>query len=202
MDNIADTLTWPFRDRLWLPKTCVQALILLVPVVGAIAMLGWILKSLDNLRAGRDELAPGSFHLSRGWQLFAVEAVYYAVILIVGLALTLAGRSSRGIFAIAQVWNVLASLGFAFIFPSLLLTVDRGGFAAGLDLGAVVHMSLINPQASLGAALICILAGVLGLVGVVVCGVGVVFTEAYAAAVIVAAVAWFERQLASTRPNT
>jgi Protein of unknown function (DUF4013) len=201
MDNIAETLTWPFRDPLWLPKTFVQALILLVPVVGAIAMLGWMLKSLDNLRAGRDELAPGSFHLSRGWPLFAVEVVYYAVISIVGLALSIAGGGHRGLFAIAQLWNVLASLGFAFIFPALVLTVYRGGFAAGLDLGAVIHLSWINPRASLGAALICILAGAVGLVGLAACIVGVVFTEAYASAVIVAAVAWFERQLAG-QPST
>ena len=119
-----------------------------------------------------------------------------------GLVLTVAGGSQRGFFAIAQAWNVLAGLGFAFIFPALLLTVDRGGLAAGLDLGTVIQTSRANPMASLGAALICILAGVLGLLGLVVCGVGVVFTEAYAGAVIVAAVAWFERQLAANPTTT
>jgi hypothetical protein len=198
MDNIADTLTWPFRDPRWLPKTFVQALILLIPVVGAIAMLGWMLKSLDDLRAGKDELAPGSFHLGRGWPLFAVEIVYYAVISIVDLALSLPAGSHSGLFLIGQLWNLVASLGFAFIFPAVVFNVYRGGFAAGLDPGAVIRTSLINPRATLGAALICVLAGVLGLLGLVACLVGVVFTEAYAALVIVGAVAWFEGQLAAT----
>jgi hypothetical protein len=198
MDNIADTLTWPFRDPRWLPKTLVQALILLIPVVGAVAMLGWMLKSLDNLRAGKDELAPASFHLSRGWPLFAIEIVYYAVISIVGLALSLPAGSRSGLFVIGQLWNLVANLGFAFIFPAVVLNVYRGGFAAGLDIGAVIRTSLIDPRATLGAALICVLAGVLGLLGLIGCFVGVVFTEAYAGLVIVAAVAWFERQLAAT----
>jgi Protein of unknown function (DUF4013) len=197
MDNIADTLTWLFRDPRWLPKTFVQALILLIPVVGAIAMLGWMLKSLDNLRAGKDELAPASFHLRRGWPLFAVELGYYAVIAIVGLALSVPAGGRGGLFLIGQLWSLMANLGFAFVFPALVVNVYRGGFAAGLDLGAVIRTSLIAPRATLGAALICVLAGVLGLLGLVGCLVGVVFTEAYAGLVIVAAVAWYERQLAA-----
>jgi hypothetical protein len=197
MDNIADTLNWPFRDPRWLPKTLVQALILLIPVVGAIAMLGWMLKSLDNLRAGKDELAPASFHLSRGWPLFAIEVAYYAVISIVEVALSLPA-GGRGLFVIGQLWSLVASLGFAFIFPALVLNVYRGGLAAGFDLVAVIRTSLIDPRATLGAALICVLAGVVGLLGLVACFVGVVFTEAYAGLVIVAAVAWFEQQLAAT----
>jgi hypothetical protein len=197
MDNIADTLNWPFRDPRWLPKTLVQALILLIPVVGAIAMLGWMLKSLDNLRAGRDELAPASLHLGRGWPLFAIEVAYYAVISIVEVALSLPAGGRGGLFVIGQLWSLVASLGFAFIFPALVLNVYRGGLTAGFDLVAVLRTSLIDPRATLGAGLICVLAGVVGLLGLVACFVGVVFTEAYAGLVIVAAVAWFEQQLAA-----
>ena len=80
--------------------------------------------------------------------------------------------------------------------------MDREGFGAGLDVAAVIQTSLVNPRASLGAAMICILAAALGLLGLVACGLGVVFTEAYAGTVIVAAVAWFERHLESYHVTT
>src|SRR5207237_5715416 len=106
MEDIAETLSWPFRDRFWLPKTFLQGLILLIPVLGPIALLAWMMESLDHLRAGRDELAPAALRLRRGWPIFAVEVAYCAVIAIVGLVLATAGADHRRVFVLGQLWDV------------------------------------------------------------------------------------------------
>ena len=201
MDDIAETLTWPFRDQRWLPKALVQGLILLVPVLGVVALLGWMLESIQNVREGRNELARPSFYVSRGWPLLAVEVAYVLVIFVVAKVLTASGGSHHNLFLLGQLWSVVASVGLIFLFPALVLAVSREGFAAGLDFWEVVNLGRMNPQASFGAAMICFLAAAVGLLGLAACLVGVVFTEAYAAAVMVAAVSWLDRQLGPAPRN-
>ena len=58
MDRITDAFAWPLRDPDWLTKVLIIALILLIPIVGGINGLGWMLASLDRLRAGEERLAP------------------------------------------------------------------------------------------------------------------------------------------------
>ena len=60
MERIADAFSWPFRDPDWLPKVLVMGLILLVPVLGAMAGLGWMLAALDRLRAGEPSIGTRS----------------------------------------------------------------------------------------------------------------------------------------------
>src|SRR6267378_1128290 len=77
MDRIADAFAWPARDPEWLTKLLILALTLLIPVVGAINGLGWMLATLDRLRAGEEKLAPVSLgYLGRGLRLFVVNLVY------------------------------------------------------------------------------------------------------------------------------
>src|SRR6266850_2040878 len=83
MNRIGDAFVWPVRDPEWLSKVLIMGLILLIPIVGAMNGLGWMLATLDRLRAGEEKLPPANFeHLGRGFQLFVVFLAYY-----VGLAL-------------------------------------------------------------------------------------------------------------------
>ena len=72
MNSVGDAFGWAFKDPAWLGKIAVQGLILIIPIVGAIAAVGWLLLAFENARSGRNELPPAGFHLSRGIGLFAV----------------------------------------------------------------------------------------------------------------------------------
>src|SRR5882762_4609482 len=86
MDRIADAFVSPFRDPEWVNKILIMGLILLIPIVGAINGLGWMLASLDRLRAGEERLAPANLtHLGRGIRLFAVEVIYVIGITVIAL---------------------------------------------------------------------------------------------------------------------
>src|SRR5438309_4176901 len=86
MERIGDAFVWPFRDPDWLSKVVIMGLILLIPIVGAIDGLGWMLVAIDRLRAGEEKLPPANFdYLGRGVLLFVVFLVYY-----LGLALVAA----------------------------------------------------------------------------------------------------------------
>ena len=61
MNSVGDAFAYPFRDPGWAGKIAVQGLITIIPIVGWIATVGWLMLNYDNLRAGRQELAPAGW---------------------------------------------------------------------------------------------------------------------------------------------
>jgi hypothetical protein len=66
--------------------------------------------------------------------------------------------------------------------PSVILATDAGGIAAGLHVGAVLKRSRANPMNTLLAGLMLIAASFVSSLGAIACGIGAVFTAAYAQA--------------------
>lgn len=200
MDRIADAFAWPSRDPEWLTKLLIIALTLLIPVVGAINGLGWMLATVDRLRAGEERLAPATLgYIGRGFRLFVVNLVYeLAIVLVTSLAyvpaVLVASNQSHGSInpataSLAILLSLLAfsvatlgSLALNFATPSIVLATDRGGIGGGLNVSAVLRRARANLANTLIAGLMLIAAGFVGSVGLVACGIGVLFTTAYALA--------------------
>src|SRR5581483_10251686 len=73
----------------------------IIPIVGQMALFGWMLAALDNLRAGRQELPPAGFSfIGRGVNLFVVYLVYVLALVVVlgvlfAIAIVVASASSN-----------------------------------------------------------------------------------------------------------
>jgi hypothetical protein len=200
VERITEAFTWPFRDPEWLPKLLIIALTLLIPIVGSINGIGWMLASLDRLRAGEERLAPANLtHLGRGVRLFAVEFIYVIGIIVVALvifvpATALAVQQGQGsangvLIAAAIFLNLLGfsgitllSVALTFAMPAIVLATETGGVGGGIRVGAVVRRSRMNLSHTLIAGLMLIAASFIGSLGAVVCGVGALVTSAYALA--------------------
>jgi CDP-diglyceride synthetase len=200
MDRIGDAFVWPFRDPDWLGKIAIVGLILLIPIVGGINGLGWMLATLDRLRAGEQRLPPANFgYLGRGVQLFLVYLVYYLALGVLALLfyvpailiLSFQGQHDANVFLVGVgigllLFSVsvvtLGALALTFAMPAIVLAVDHGGFAAGLQAGQIVARMRASPLNTLIAGLMLIAAGLVGQLGSVACFIGVVFTSAYALA--------------------
>ncbi|HEY3085707.1 MAG TPA: DUF4013 domain-containing protein [Candidatus Dormibacteraeota bacterium] len=199
MDRIGEAFVWPFRDPEWVNKIVIMGLILLIPIVGAIDGLGWMLAALHRLRAGEERLPPANFdHLGRGFRLFLVFLVYYLVLTAVAAliyvpAVLLFAEQGRqessnpvlvsiglGLSLLAFSFVTLSSLVMTFLTPAIILAADRGGIAAGLRVTEVVRRARISLTNTLVAGLMLIAASLVAQLGSVACIVGVVFTAAYA----------------------
>ena len=218
MDRIADAFVWPVRDPDWLGKVAIMGLILLIPIVGGIDGLGWMLATLDRLRAGEEKLPPANFdYLGRGLQLFAVYLVCYLGLSLIAAAvyvpalliLATQGHDSTNTFLVFLAFSLmvltfsvvtLGSLALTFAMPAIVLAVDRGGIGEGLRVDAIVRRARHSLVNTLIAGLMLIAAGFIGQLGSLACLLGVVFTSAYALAM----QAWIIRsyEVGSAAPAT
>jgi len=201
MERVTDAFAWPLRDPDWPVKVVVTGLLLLIPIAGAINGLGWMLATLDRLRAGEERLAPANLgYLGRGVQLFAAQLVYSLAVALVALVIYLPavliavsqghGSGSTGLILLSLLLNLLAfgvttvgSLALTFATPAIVLATDRGGIGGGLAVREIVRRSRANPTNTLIAGLMLIAAGLISSLGLIACFIGVVFTTAYALAV-------------------
>ena len=198
MSRIGDAFVWAFRDPDWLTKVALMGLILLIPIVGGINGLGWMLAAVDRLRAGEERLPPANLdYIARGFQLFVVYLLYYLALAVAALALyvpaiivlSAQGRGQAnaafvilGLVLLAGALAIVTLGGLALMFamPVIVLMVDRGGIAAGLQFGVIVERARSSLLNTLIAGLMLIAAGLVGQLGSIACLIGVVFTSAYA----------------------
>src|ERR1700682_311800 len=203
MNSAFEAFGLPFRDPQWAGKIVVQGLILIIPIVGLIALAGWMLMTFDNFRAGRQELAPAGFHLSRGIGLFGAWLIYAVVLSLPGDILTGIGRGMNNanhalytggpLMSLGSLLNFAAQLLLYFLLPSIIVMTYHHGFSGGLDVQGVWRLATSNTQNSVVAGLVMFLAGIVAALGIVACCIGVFFTGAYAAAVMTGVASWFER---------
>lgn len=209
MNSAGEAFGFPFRDPGWVGKIVVQGLILIIPIVGLIATAGWMLMTFDNIRAGRQELAPAGFHLSRGIGLFGVWLIYAVVLSIPGDILQGVGsginNSNHDLYggpfmAFGSLLSFAAQLLLYFLLPSIIVMTYHRGFSGGLDVQGVWRLATSNVSNSVIAGLMMFVAGIVAALGIIACCIGVFFTGAYAAAVMTGIASWFERAQAAPSP--
>ena len=205
MNSLGDSFAYPFRDPAWLGKMVLQGLIVLIPIIGWIAMTGWLMLAYENARAGRSELPPAGFHLSRGFAIFVIFFVYGFVLNVPAWILFTAGGISSGshtnvggyfgssLSALGFLWSFLAGLFLQFLVPSLIVNTHHRGFAGGMDVAAVWRAARANMTNSLSAGAIVWVSSLIGGFGFAICFFGIIFTIPYENAIKAGAAAWFEK---------
>lgn len=221
MNSAGDAFGFAFKDPAWFGKVLVQGLIFIIPIIGWIAGVGWLLLAFDNARAGRNELPPAGFHLGRGIGLFGAYLIYAIVLNIP--AWILDGIGSRGLVqdctdvttnvctynyvggplsALGSLWSFAASLVLYFLAPTLIVMVAHYGFGGAFALGRVWSYATSNIGNSVIAGLLMWVAGLIGGLGFILCCVGALVTIPYSVTIQAALAAWFERVQATPAAPT
>jgi hypothetical protein len=159
-------LFWFTSTSDWTTRVLVTGLIGLIPIVGAINLLGWTLEATDMVRGGWKELpAPGFRYLERGAAPFVVSLVYAAVVLVVvailafiAVLLATSGDSRWVLAILLGLFIALAFLAFwlasLYLFAALITASDKLGIAKAIDPRRLYALARANHDVSLHVALI------------------------------------------------
>jgi Protein of unknown function (DUF4013) len=202
--DIAKAFSFVFEDEAWVSKVLLGGLLFFIPIVN-FAVFGYMLKVAQNVAQGNPRPLPewGEFgdHFMRGLYWFAIQIVYQLPTIILYIlffcVIAAAGgpadsqRGGNGAGAIGALGFCLLPLIFVLaLVGAFLAYVAAGRYVATNNLseafkfGQVIAAARGNLGAWLMVLLVVILAGFVGGLGVIACGVGVLFTSFYAQCVI------------------
>jgi hypothetical protein len=199
--DIGKAFSYVFEDESWVSKVLIGGLIFLIPLIGQIAVLGYSYKVAQNVARGAERPLPewsefGDM-LARGFMGWVITLVYALPAVALGLimaAITVvsaANESERG--------GAVAGLTTLCLFPLIFIIAIACAIAAQSAVARYLATDEVGQafkfgevfaslRANIGAwamlILVSILAGFVGSLGFVACGVGILFTSFYAQLVI------------------
>ncbi len=198
--------SYVFEDSDWMKKVGIAALAMLVPILGQIAVLGWSLEITRRLIMGQvTDLLPDwtdfMDHFMRGVKAFVIGLVFALPSIFIsicqGIFNVLAtnpdfSSSDAGGAFVAGVGIVSMCIGcFSFLYSIFLGVVMPAAYAnfvvsgeigAGLRFGEIFGLVRAAPGPYLMALLGGIVTGIIAMLGMIACFIGVVFTAALAMA--------------------
>lgn len=189
--------SFPFQDDDWVKKIVLTAVISIIPVIGQVALTGWLVELTRRVIRGDAEPLPdwadfGGI-LVLGLKTVAIGFVYALPLIFVMFPAVVIDAISEyetasalySIFMFCfSCFAIIYGLALAFFLPAAV-----GELAASDDLGAAINPKNIiahvraAPSAYLLAFLGTIIAGFLSGFGIILCFIGVFFTAVYASAV-------------------
>lgn len=193
MINFGKAFTFIFDDESWFDKLIVPILVSLIPVVGELALAGYIVRTIKNVIQNEAQPLPDfqfGEDLSRGFRLFLIGLVYsLPIMLVVGLALIpmLRLNNNESISALAVIFLVVALLlmiayGFFMMMIQPIMVANfavKDSFASGFELGLFFKRLGNNFRAWLIVYAGVILASIISPMGSILFVIGVVLTTTY-----------------------
>jgi hypothetical protein len=203
--NFGRAFTYAAEDPDWLKKLGIAALVMLIPLVGAITVMGWGLEITRRVINNDPQPLPGwdnfGDFLMKGLKQFVVSLAYVFPIFLIygcGMAVTFGGvalagssndssvgNAAGGIVSIVMICMYCFVILYA-IAVGLLMPPAIGNLAATGELGAAFRFSEVFGllRAAIGPYLLSLLlialaAMILAPLGAVVCGIGLLVSSAY-----------------------
>jgi hypothetical protein len=194
--DIGKSFTYVFEDKKWIEKILIGGLLMLVPILGLLLLYGYGVQLVRNVRSHKPEPLPEwddwGTKIVEGLKLVVVLFIWSLPLIVLGFLmsfpLALAGNSDSG-SSIASLFSVCFSC-FAFLYglviwlatPGIIIKfAETGELAEGFKFGDILDFT----KKHLGQIIIVALVSwvvymIAGLIGAVLCLVGLVFTMFWA----------------------
>jgi len=197
--DIGKSFGYVFEDQEWITKVLIGGAILLIPVIGQIVVIGYMLKVAQNIAQGNPRPLPAwdwnefGDHLMRGLYGFVVELVYFVPYIVVAVLFAcvnvLLGAGSRSnaastvgtLFAclLVPIYLITIFACLCMAYAGLARLVATNNLSEALKFRDVFASVRSNSRPWLMMVLVSILAGLVAGLGLIACGIGVLFTAFY-----------------------
>ena len=200
--DVGEAFGFVFRSRNWFGRLAVGALCLLffwVLLIPVFILYGYFVETARTIRAGGRELPPWADvgkKLREGFVLAVVLFIWGlpGSILSGGGQFSCTGSTCAYHPGALSALGGLYSLALGLLTPAIWSQYLDGGFVAGFDFRAVFRRAGFLPGMTVLVWLMAIVAVIIGVLGLVVVGIGILFTLPYAFAVIANLYGQFSRQ--------
>jgi hypothetical protein len=203
--DIGRSFSYITEDEDWWKQVLIGGLLTLIPVIGPLYGMGYMVQVIKNVIEGREVPLPDALEdfgdkLLKGLILTVIMFIYALPIIVIatcsgiGLGIfTDAIRDPDAANAVGTVWGVcFGCLGVVYgvllglVAPFVYATyADTGDLGAALKLGRIWGMLQANIGPAFIVLLVTILAGLLAVVaGLILCGIGLFATSFFANLVI------------------
>ncbi len=201
--NFGRAFSYAFEDPQWLQKIGIAALISIIPILGQIVVIGWVLEVTRRIINGEPDTLPDWSNFGeaavRGLQAFVIGFVYFLPVILLsacsnGLLPLLANSNNNTTQAVAGAVSLLTVCisCFSFLYDlaaGILLPAAYGNFIATGQIGAAFRFGEIISlvRGSIGpyilVFLMSIVTGLIAALGLIACIIGVLVTIAYASTI-------------------
>ncbi len=194
--DIGKAFTFPFEDEDWVKKLIIGAVLMIVPIANFIT-IGYMLRTLRNVAEGREKPLPEwdqwGDDFMKGLLVVVAGFIYSLPIVLVSvitaiLGAVLGSAESQGaqggvalcttvLSCLSWLWGLAVAL---FLPAALVKYVQEGQFGSFFKFAEIWQWIRDNIKNYIIAVLIAIVARIVALVGVIACGIGVLFTTFWA----------------------
>jgi len=196
--DFGKAFSFVFEDEDWIKKIGVGGLMSLIPIVGWYVVLGWGVEITKRVINDEAEILPewNDFgeYLARGFMVSLIAFVYLLPFLLVqscSLTPFLFKNANEVVYAITSFVTICFGCFFVFyliaVFMLLPAAISKyvvsGNFGSAFKLREIFNIVKEN-LGNYGLVLLGgIVAGAVSTLGVVACGIGVLFTSVYSVAI-------------------
>lgn len=190
------------EDESWLNKILIGGLLLLIPLVGQLAVLGYMFEVARNVAQGNprplpdwsnfgDKLTKGFYGLVIGI-VYSLPLIGLSILWVIAMAVVAAAAGESD--AAAGVLGLLMLCFYVLLFALILVIqvvvlaayvryIQTESLGAALRFGEVIGMVRATPSTWVVLFLVYLLTSLVGSLGSIACGIGVLFTYVYGQAV-------------------
>ncbi|HNW95298.1 MAG TPA: DUF4013 domain-containing protein [Anaerolineaceae bacterium] len=191
--NFGKAFSYVFDDQRWLEKIIIPILYSLIPVVGWMVMMGYVMRTIRNVAEGVEFPLPVcdfGDDLALGFKMFVVNLAYAVIPLLLMLLLmplTYAVESSNSMPVLAILGLIILSLFlfvygivYSLIFPIIQANVAiKNSISAGFEFKQIFGMLTKNIGAWLLVYAGLLIGGLIAPLGSIAFFIGVFLTSMY-----------------------
>ena len=198
--NIGKAFSYIFEDQEWLSKVGIAALVSLIPLIGTLVVLGWMLEITRRVILNNDRPLPAwddfGGYLSRGFMAFVIAFVYVLPLIVItgcmqAATVSLYNQSNdvmttaaSGITLALSCVSAIYGIAVGLVLPvAYARYADTGQLGEAFKFGYIFSLLRAAPSAYLLVLLGSLLAGFAAGFGIIACFIGILFTAALAMAI-------------------
>ncbi len=188
--DIGRSLSFAFEDKKWVEKILIGGIVVFIPIIGWLLVYGYMVELVRNVRRDEETLLPAwdgwGEKIALGLKLFVVTLIWalpLIILMVPSSILTAVSEDAGGFLAICfSCVAFLYAIVFSLALPGITIKfAETGRISSGLEFSNILAFTRENlGEVIIAMIVIWLVSMAAGIVGALLCGIGLLFTMFWA----------------------